>query len=122
MEADLISLDFDWRGKNITVVDIQDFFRDEKGPFKLVDIVREEFPEKSSFQCAEHSAISDARMTQKVAKRMLQYQSQGHVIYPKSIQRGPKPNFVSVGDRCRCGITKKRKPKGPSTNWRDYDM
>ncbi|CAG7734336.1 unnamed protein product [Allacma fusca] len=108
---DLVSLGLHTSG--LTTVDIQTFYRDDKGPISLNSIVNHLFPTKSDFQCAHHSAISDARMTCKVAKRMLKLQSEGHFIYPRTIKRVPSKKMY-VGDSCKCCVTRKKYTKKSS--------
>ncbi|CAG7816947.1 unnamed protein product, partial [Allacma fusca] len=63
VQQDMESLNYDYRGNDTSLIDIQNFFKDSKGPFKLADLAHAFFPAKQDFQCGQHSAISDARMT-----------------------------------------------------------
>ncbi|CAG7732311.1 unnamed protein product [Allacma fusca] len=68
VEADLTSIGYDWKTNDTFIADIQLFFRDSKGPFRLADLAKHFYPAKADYQCAIHSAIGDARMSVKVAK------------------------------------------------------
>ncbi|CAG7786077.1 unnamed protein product, partial [Allacma fusca] len=108
VKDDLKSLDYDVVNNGTKVIDIQDFFRDEKGPFKLLDLAAHFFPSKLGFQCAKHSAISDCRMTMKIAKRMFVLRKEGAPNFSKGISRSAKSKKLEVGDRCTCSVTKKK--------------
>ncbi|CAG7820002.1 unnamed protein product [Allacma fusca] len=44
IEADLESIGYDWRTNNTSIMEIQDFYRDSKGPFRLYDLAKHFFP------------------------------------------------------------------------------
>ncbi|CAG7824234.1 unnamed protein product [Allacma fusca] len=123
VEQDLKSLDYDFLENRTKVVDLQDFFKNEKGPFKLLDLATHFFPNKQNFQCAKHSAISDARMTMKIAKKMFFLMKDGVMRYSEGIIRTKKPKFLDVGDKCTCSVTKKKYKEKPAEHrdWRDFE-
>ncbi|CAG7719939.1 unnamed protein product [Allacma fusca] len=124
VQEDLDSVGYDFKSNKTTIMEIQDYFRDSKGPFRLSDLVQHLFPQKTDFQCSLHSAIADARMTVKVAKRMLVLKRKhpDSTTYG-SIQRSSKPAKLDVGDRCHCSKTTKKYRQRPAgkPDWRDFD-
>jgi hypothetical protein len=98
--------------EHTNVEDLQDFsfehvpaqnnpFRTVPTPFKLKDLARHYFGE-SDFQCGQHSAIADARMTRDLYRKK-QELMQTQPIFTDRIKRfPPSPYVFDPNDRCTC--------------------
>lgn len=58
-----------------SVIDLQDYYKDEKGPFSLSLIASQLLSNRSGFQKGYHYAIDDARMTLAAYEKMKELQT-----------------------------------------------
>lgn len=82
--------------------DLQLFYKDKQGqPFSLKSLVNHYFPNVMNFQSGKHSALVDARMTQRlhVKKLELMKESNGTVRNFDIVRVSSR---AIISDRCRC--------------------